>query len=637
MKWSEWPGYRAGHRWSRTCAVTGAGGEVEPAYTRPLGLLESGFDVGGQRQGQSDIHALLKVDLPPPPGGGAGDKNGEVNDRNSLQLQLQWSNRFAERVLLAWTTVRNRHPLLASYVRDGEHACMPGVPAREFVYVPPTSSGTAVLAARDTVLLHECGAEETLDEACLAVLDQYILNGERVLLDQSQCLARLVLLRRPDEPLKLGLALVVSHVACDALSAFRVLRELFEEIVAEPMHRGDEATGSEPLHRLDDFLSGHKPGSPRPERAGPGPDSPRWPDAAALRLPLSSEEHYPVIPTSAGPGRDESPSRARQRWFWAFKRTVLLRRQEQYPRTLPFPRIPLGAEAPAPPQPRTRWPRLQFDPATSARLFAACRELRVSPSMLLYAMSSMSLARILATSHSAEPYHPVVIGFPFSSRPFADRQPAQHAGCLPSNSDPLVDVALRITFSQIHLPSIPLDPRNPENSTQIRWQALQSARLAKRQFVRMLEPEALARDLLHAEAYGRILDRVLTMGGDNPVAYKRIPTSMNASMIGDLDRMFPSEYASPPPVPDRRRSAEPTVGDASESAVEADHSFRLQLHDLRFGTRLHRGEGMLMEAFTWQGRLTVCLGVDDELLRPEDVDALLEGIERTGRIVAFPP
>lgn len=108
-------------------------------------------------------------------------------------------------------------------------------------------------------------------------------------------------------------------------------------------------------------------------------------------------------------------------------------------------------------------------------------------------------------------------------------------------------------------------------------------------------------------------------------------------MIGDVDRIFPSEYTSPPAPAQGRKRSENSVGDLSESAEVAEgDSFRLQLYDLRFGTRLHRGEGMLMEAFTWRGRLTVCLGVDDELIRPRDVDALLDGIEKVGRIVAFP-
>lgn len=174
--------------------------------------------------------------------------------------------------------------------------------------------------------------------------------------------------------------------ACDALSAFRVLRELFEEIVAEPIFRADGSTPSKLLWRLGDFLSDSESDfstSSRPQQGGPGFRSAPRLEEAALRLPLASEDHYPVIPTPAGRRGDELPSRARRSWFWAFKRTLLLRRQERYPRTLPFPRIPLGAEFSAPPQPRTRWPRLQFDPATSARLFAACREQGVSPSAFL--------------------------------------------------------------------------------------------------------------------------------------------------------------------------------------------------------------------------------------------------------------
>lgn len=209
MKWSDWPGYRAGHRWSRIRTANASGVEQVDAFSRPLGLLESGFDVGGQKQGQSDIHALLKVDLQP----------AEATE-GGVDCQQNWSDRFIERLLLAWTTVRDRHPLLASSVRDGGDACIPGgVKPREFVYVPPTSFEAAVGAAQHTVLLHETGPSESLDEACLAILDRYILNGERVLLDQSKCLARLVLIRHPVEPLKLGLALVVAHVVRPALAS----------------------------------------------------------------------------------------------------------------------------------------------------------------------------------------------------------------------------------------------------------------------------------------------------------------------------------------------------------------------------------------------------------------------------------
>lgn len=204
MKWSEWPGYRAGARWTRSSRPDDDG----TVYTRPLGLLESGFDVGGQRQGQSDVHALLKVDL----------RWLDVADAvaGEATTSRERSNRFLERVLDAWTTIRARHPLLASFVRDAPTEALPGVPPREFVFPEPRSRGEALSDARRTVLLHDAEEQASLDAACLEVLDRYVLNGERVLLEQDACLARLVLVRRPEEPLALGLILVVAHVVRSA-------------------------------------------------------------------------------------------------------------------------------------------------------------------------------------------------------------------------------------------------------------------------------------------------------------------------------------------------------------------------------------------------------------------------------------
>ena len=142
-----------------------------------------------------------------------------------------------------------------------------------------------------------------------------------------------------------------------------------------PIDASAPSSGGTTLYRLDELLSVPTPPLPAPPRL---PDPP--PRLEALCLPLASEEHYPIVPTRSDRDGQQLPSPARRRWFWAFKRVVLLRRQERYPRTLPFPRISLGGDAPTPPQPKTRWPRLRFDPATSARLFAICRQEGISPS-----------------------------------------------------------------------------------------------------------------------------------------------------------------------------------------------------------------------------------------------------------------
>lgn len=43
---------------------------------------------------------------------------------------------------------------------------------------------------------------------------------------------------------------------------------------------------------------------------------------------------------------------------------------------------------------------------------------------------------------------------------------------------------------------------------------------------------------------------------------------------------------------------------------------------------------MLLEAFTWDERVTLCLGVDDGLVDPGLVDELLDGVRQLGEAVA---
>lgn len=89
------------------------------------------------------------------------------------------------------------------------------------------------------------------------------------------------------------------------------------------------------------------------------------------------------------------------------------------------------------------------------------------------------------------------------------------------------------------------------------------------------------------------------------------------AVIGDVDRLLPTSFALPP---------------ASPSSVSGAATLRLR--DIAIGTRLHRGEGMLLEAFTWDERVTLCLGVDDGLVDPGLVDELLDGVRQLGEAVA---
>lgn len=117
--------------------------------------------------------------------------------------------------------------------------------------------------------------------------------------------------------------------------------------------------------------------------------------------------------------------------------------------------------------------------------------------MLLYSILALAMSNIFSRTRAFATYQPIVLGFPFSLRPFLDP------------SLPLVanDLAIRITFAAIHLPNSP-QAITRENIDKLRWTVLQGARLAKRQFAKRLDPHPKQRGLLLSSSYFMILDRL---------------------------------------------------------------------------------------------------------------------------------
>lgn len=85
-------------------------------------------------------------------------------------------------------------------------------------------------------------------------------------------------------------------------------------------------------------------------------------------------------------------------------------------------------------------------------------------------------------------------------------------------------------------------------------------------------------------------------------------------MVGDLDRILPTTFSLP---------SLPFLPPAT-----------LTLSDMLLGTRLHRGEGILIESYTWDGQMTFGLGWDEHCLKREQVEEILDEVRGIGEMLA---
>lgn len=177
------------HGWDRQPAPPpsrSATAAPRTTYTRPLGVLEAKFDMASRYEGLSDIFLQFDVEIP---------------DQRAREV-------FFARLVPAWSTVRARHPLLASTIHtEAERVdALPG--GRVLRYAPPERVEDALEDARRTILV---GERSTM----ASVLAKNVLNGPRVLLEQDSCLARVLIFSDAacPTPPSMGFLLAIAHVA----------------------------------------------------------------------------------------------------------------------------------------------------------------------------------------------------------------------------------------------------------------------------------------------------------------------------------------------------------------------------------------------------------------------------------------
>ncbi|KAK7540652.1 uncharacterized protein J3D65DRAFT_615991 [Phyllosticta citribraziliensis] len=159
------------------------------AYQRPLGLVETAFDIDGIHYGgRADVNSAFTVEA-----------------RTSLTV-----DDFRQRITLAWANLRILHVLLmATVVRDSAFT------SREFKLEIPASSREAVENAASTIRFLQNSHERIeIDD-----FFKHCTNSGRVI-DSDKSLSELLVL--PSEPLhggtfRLTFFLVAAHETCDGL------------------------------------------------------------------------------------------------------------------------------------------------------------------------------------------------------------------------------------------------------------------------------------------------------------------------------------------------------------------------------------------------------------------------------------
>ncbi|KAM0791473.1 hypothetical protein ACM66B_005926 [Microbotryomycetes sp. NB124-2] len=519
-------------------------------FVRPLGILEHKFDDAARKQGMSDTFIRL-----------------------SVSVESVSSPRLFETLPRAWAELRQRRPVLACTIQDTECSRddntksgwtgFPGVKGRELRSRVCKDDQELWRSALETLDVRE--AEESPVEIADEIQAKEILNGPRTLLDQARILARIVVVRDTSQSRTHShqLFLVIAHAISDGLSLLSTVRELFD-LLAAPGDSQLVISRQEFLRRLPPSTESQY--LPLPLRHATSSDQPEVPRLEGLDA-AGTRKHVQALRQPA--------SVARQRWVWAISRLRTMKRQRDcpapalLPRRLPEPDV----------QAHTEWKQLRLDRQLSGNVMRLCKLEKISPSMLLYSLLSIVLSNILSRLPDGCSLRPIVLGFPCSSRPFLD----------PARPETTTDLAIRITFGQIVLPCdvVKVGP----GRTEFRRKAISRARLAKQQFQQRFAVEDRAFFL--ADTYMRTLDRVLSSAGNNPIPLQEPKTTFNASMIGDVDRILPTCFPL----------------DSTASVA-----LSVTLSDLSIGTRLHYGEGMLCETWTFDGQLTVAIGFDKAIV-----------------------
>ncbi|KAF2787173.1 hypothetical protein K505DRAFT_329849 [Melanomma pulvis-pyrius CBS 109.77] len=218
----------------------------KPVFQRPLGLVESSFDVDGTDfGGRADMNALFTLEI-----------------RHTLASQED----FRQRIALAWASLRLQHVMLQSKVQEDE-----ATKKRSFVIGLQDSKEEVTEEASKSIIW----VEDLYSSVDGHALHRHCLNVARII-DPSQCLSRLHVL--PLQPLpngnfELQFLIIMAHQISDGLTAYNWFSHFLRIL-------------NTPVSDIERDI-----------------DLSRTSESIATRLPLAQEDMYPPVATNKARAR----------------------------------------------------------------------------------------------------------------------------------------------------------------------------------------------------------------------------------------------------------------------------------------------------------------------------------------------
>ncbi|USP76987.1 uncharacterized protein yc1106_04261 [Curvularia clavata] len=355
------------------------------SFQRPLGLVETSFDIDGRYfGGRADMNALFTL---------------------AVQHKLS-KDELRHKIALAWTSLRLQHPLLLARVQEG-----PDTVSRGFAVDLPSTQDAAIQATKDDIVWVEDAYEEVSDEE----MYHHAYNVTRIIVPEK-FLSKVHVLpvrRLSDGTFALRFLITIAHQISDALSTYnwfshfhRILNQPSTEILAdiEALRKADKMKAILPRAQEDLYppVTGNRARQ-------------RW-FWALIRV--LRHVHKGLPPTFTNPLRREQ------------------RLKEPLALEPKFSKIFDYSAATRPPMSCGHIPAT-LSASASARLISLCRSAQVSIGAGCFAFAGLAMMALQETLHPSPEQPAFTASFPLNPRPFFTNPPPADS-CMLAFSDGIV-------------------------------------------------------------------------------------------------------------------------------------------------------------------------------------------------------